>query len=193
MKKQKIPISIILGLIIILPLIHALEVTINVPEKYQEIEAGEKLIFKIDIKNIEKIGRHDINLEYAIIKDNKTIIKSKETKAIEVQTSFLASINIPNDMEDGTYIIKTIINEKEISEATFYVKKSKKEQIKTYFTLIVSATIIVALIIFYEIKKMKKSTKTLKQESESLKEKIKKENKSAFQNLPTKTGTSAFD
>jgi hypothetical protein len=48
--------------------LFGLELSVTVPEKYQRVQAGEMLQFQIELKNIQKAGRHDIQLDYYIKK-----------------------------------------------------------------------------------------------------------------------------
>ena len=156
---MKNKVFIISGMVFLLSLIFvsAMEVSVNIREKYQNVQAGETLHFYVVIKNIEKAGRHDIALEYFVKKNDITIASSKELKAVETQTSFLSSIKIPEEMLPGLYNLEIVVNEKESSSATFYITSSESSQIKLYLLLILIAILVVGVIISWEIYKFTKA------------------------------------
>ena len=77
------------------PEVKALSISADIPEKYAEIQAGERLYFEIDIKYPENPKRKDLHLNYVVTKDNETIAQSQVLKAIETQAQFLDFIVIP--------------------------------------------------------------------------------------------------
>jgi uncharacterized membrane protein len=131
--------------------ISAFEVSINIPEKYQKVQAGEMLQFQVAIKNIEKFGRHDIRLDYHIEKGDTVINSRRELKAVETQASFLSSIKVPEETPAGQYGIDVIINEEEEANATFTVKGSEMAQIKMYILILTVIIVIVGGLILWEI------------------------------------------
>ena len=136
--------------------LKGLEIGVFVPEKYQKIQAGEMLQFQISLKNIEKVGRHDIQLDYYIKKNEITISHRRELKAVETQASFLASIKVPEETLPGIYNIEVEINEEESSMATFYVKSSEVGQIRMYLILLITAIIVVGGMISWQLHKLTK-------------------------------------
>lgn len=133
-----------------------LELSVVVPEKYQNIRAGEMLQFKIELKNIEKAGRHDVQLDYYIKKNDITLAHRRELKAIETQASFLSSIKVPEETLPGLYNIEVQINEEESSIEVFYVKSSEVAQIRTYLILLIVAIIVVGGMISWQLHKLTK-------------------------------------
>jgi len=133
-----------------------LELSVVVPEKYQNVRAGEMLQFKIELKNIEKAGRYDVQLDYYIKKNDITMAHRRELKAIETQASFLSSIKVPEETLPGLYNIEVQINEEESSIATFYVKSSEVGQIRMYLILLIIAIIVVGGMISWQLHKLTK-------------------------------------
>jgi len=136
--------------------LNGLELSVVVPEKYQRVQAGEMLQFQISLKNIQKAGRHDIQLDYYIKKNEITITHRRELKAVETQASFLASIKVPEETLPGIYNIMVQINEEEDALATFYVKSSDIGQIRTYLIILIIAILVVGIMITWQLRKLAK-------------------------------------
>jgi len=134
--------------------LEGLEISVFVPEKYQYVQAGEMLQFQTSIKNIARSGRHDIQLDYYIKKNDIVITHRRELKAVETQASFLSSIKIPEETLPGIYEIDVMINEEESAVATFYVKSSDVGQIKTYLIILIVAILVVGILIFWELHRL---------------------------------------
>ncbi len=137
-----------------------IELKIGILEKSHEVQPGEKVYFKVELKDKENLGRHDVSLEYEIKRGNDVIIFSKELKAIETQASFLQSMEIPENVQEGQYSIAVTVNDKESSSASFYVKKSKDKQInkQVYYWL---AGLFALIFLVYIISKSKLFIKKL--------------------------------
>ncbi len=141
---------------------YALSINAHVPEKYAEIEAGERIYFEIEIKYPENPSRKDLRLEYEIKKEGKVIAQAKFLKAIETQASFVDYIVIPESTETGLYIINTKISDyEELSEevSTTFSVKGKNNQLQIYFFIIIGLIVIFGIIISWEIRKIIKSKK----------------------------------
>ncbi len=136
--------------------LEGLEVSVFVPEKYQRVQAGEMLQFQISIKNIARSGRHDIQLDYYIKKNEIMISNRRELKAVETQASFLASIKVPEETLPGIYNIDVQINEEESAIATFYVTSSEVGQIRTYLIILIVAIVLVGGMIAWQLHKLTK-------------------------------------
>lgn len=131
--------------------LEGLELSVIVPEKYQKVQAGEMLQFQVSLKNIQKAGRHDIQLDYYIKKNEIIITRRRELKAVETQASFLGSIKVPEETLPGIYNIEVGINEEESALATFYVKSSEFGQIKMYLIILIIAIVVVGGMISFEL------------------------------------------
>ncbi len=153
---SKIKITFFVFIVILLnsQFISAFELSVNIPDKYQEIQAGETLQFQITIKNIEEAGRHDIQLDYQLKKGSIILNSRRELKAIETQASFLSSIKIPKETPSGIYTIEVIVNEKEEVSTNFNVKSSEMAQIKIYLMILIIAILIVGGLISWELHRL---------------------------------------
>jgi hypothetical protein len=136
--------------------LKGLELSIEVPEKYQNVRAGEMLQFKVELKNIQKAGRHDIQLDYYIKKNEITLAHRRELKAIETQASFLSSIKVPEETLPGLYNIEVQINEERSSIGTFYVKSSEVGQIRTYLIILIIVIVVVGGMISWQLHRLTK-------------------------------------
>lgn len=156
MKKRKIMFFVFIAILLTLQFTSAFELSVTIPDKYQEIQAGETLQFQIAIKNIEEAGRHDIRLDYQLKKGNIILNSRRELKAVETQASFLSSIKIPEETPSGIYTIEVIVNEKEEVSTNFKVKSSEMAQIKIYIIILIIAILIVGGLISWELHKLNK-------------------------------------
>ena len=142
------------GYVIVSGDLEGLEASVIVPEKYQRVQAGEMLQFQTSLKNIQKAGRHDIQLDYYVKKNEIVITHRRELKAVETQASFLASIKVPEETLPGIYEIEVEINERESAIATFYVKSNEVVQIRTYLIILIVAILVVGALIFWELHRL---------------------------------------
>ncbi len=156
MKKGKIIFSFFIAILFALQFISAFELSVTIPDKYQEIQAGETLQFQIAIKNIEKAGRHDIQLDYQLKKGSIILNSRRELKAVETQASFLSSIKVPEETPSGIYTVEVIVNEKEEVSTNFNVKSSEMAQIKMYLILLIVAILVVGGLISLELHRLAK-------------------------------------
>ena len=112
----RLKLQIIIFVIILLFVIpfhtNAMTITINVPEKYSDVKAGEKIYFETEVKWPENVGRKDLRIEY-FIKDKDGVDKAylKVLKAIETQASFMDNISIPENLSPGMYTINASISD----------------------------------------------------------------------------------
>ena len=53
-------------LVLFVNISSAMTATVNIPEKYSEVIAGEKIYFETEIKWPENEGRKDLKIEYSI-------------------------------------------------------------------------------------------------------------------------------
>lgn len=135
--------------------ISALSVVVHVPEKYTDVQAGERFYFEIEVKYPENPSRKDLRLSYEIVdQDNNLLAQSKVLKAVETQASFIDFIVIPESAEKGLHLIKIKISDYEdLSEevsASFHVV-STGGKIKIYFFILLGATIFVGILVVINI------------------------------------------
>ncbi len=136
--------------------VSALSVVVHVPEKYTDVQAGERFYFEIEVKYPENPSRKDLRLNYEILdKDENVLAQSKVLKAIETQASFIDFIVIPESAETGAHIIKVKISDyadlSEEVEASFHVISNSANQIKTYFFILLGVIILVGILVMVNI------------------------------------------
>jgi len=138
----------------------AMSLSVKVPEKYVEVEAGQRLYYEINIKYPENPKRIDLRLEYIITKDGKDITGAKVLKAIETQASFMDFIVIPESAKTGKYSISVIVSDygslREEVQADFQVIPNQAKKIAGYFFILLAAitlTIILGVVQIYIVKK----------------------------------------
>ena len=79
---------------------------IDIPSAYKELRPGDELKAQITLLNVGPPRKVDVTTTY-IIKDKKgkIIDEFSETFAVEVQSSFVKSFNLPDNLEPGDYIV----------------------------------------------------------------------------------------
>ena len=152
--------TLIVLLILVLSLlsltsVSALSVVVHIPEKYTDVQAGERFYFEIEVKYPENPSRKDLRLNYEILKDDEIIAQSKVLKAVETQASFIDFIVIPESAEKGLHVIKVKISDYEVLseevEASFHVTSAGSGQIKTYFFVLLGVVILVGILVVVNI------------------------------------------
>lgn len=151
--------------VLLLPLeAIALSISVHVPEKYTDVEAGERFYFEIDIKYPENPSRKDLRLNYEITREGEVVAQAKFLKAVETQASFIDFIVIPESTKKGLHIVKVQISDyedlNEEIEASFHVIKAG-DQIKLYFFSLLGTTIVVGFLITVQIILTKRRSKKI--------------------------------
>jgi hypothetical protein len=83
-----------------------LDVKVEIVEEFLKVSPGQRIVADIKMFNLGISGRTDINVEYTIRDDEETqIFIQHETIAIETQTSFTKTIQIPEDIKLGRYVL----------------------------------------------------------------------------------------
>ena len=144
--------------------IDALSVVVHVPEKYTDVQAGERFYFEIEIKYPENPKRKDLRLSYEINKDDEVIAESKVLKAVETQASFMDFIVIPESAETGLHSINVKVADYEnLSEevsASFQVIGEKGAQLRMYFLILLGAIGFVGFLVVIQISTTKRKNTT---------------------------------
>jgi len=139
-----------------MPFVSALSIVVHVPEKYTDVQAGERFYFEIEVKYPENPSRKDLRLNYEIVdEENNIIAQSKVLKAIETQASFIDFIVIPESADSGLHLIKISISDyeglSEEVEASFHVIGNASDKIKLYFFILLGAVILVGILVVINI------------------------------------------
>ncbi len=133
----------------------ALNVGVNVPEKYTNVGAGERFYFELDVKYPENPSRKDLRLTYQILEGETVLSESQVLKAVEAQASFIDFVVIPDNARSGIHTIKVTVSDYgqlrgEVS-ATFYVVAKPADQIRLYFFLLLGAIGLVGFLVVVNI------------------------------------------
>ena len=137
-------------LILFINSVSAMTITINIPEKYSQVSAGEKVYFETEIKWPENDMRKDLKMEYSIKNQNgEEIAYLKVLKAIETQASFMDSISIPESTKAGAY--KIFLSIKDYEELNQEVAVSfrivGKSSFDTYLIIILGIVGLIAVVV----------------------------------------------
>jgi len=156
-KTHSIFVSIFLFLAIVaLPYsAYAMTITVGIPEKYSEIQAGEKVYLETEVKWPENAGRKDLRIEYSVKnKAGDEVAYLKVLKAIETQASFMDLISIPESTPPGMYKISVKLGDyKDLDQevtASFNVAKGG-DNIQTYLFIIIGILGVIVFFVIFEL------------------------------------------
>lgn len=166
------------------------DVDVEVLPQYKSIFPGEDVFMEVSLFNVRGFGRVDVVLEYSIRDFKGNIIATEhETVAVETQAKFSRELQIPADIEPGTYIASVKVTFEDsvgISSDLFEVKARAIRLIPVYikslapYLLIGIIAVLFIVYIFvvrgFGLPGKKHAPKTKEEESKLLKteEKIKK-------------------
>jgi len=155
MKREIVVVIVLFILISFLKMASAMTATINIPEKYSEVVAGDAVYFETTVQWPENTERKDLRMEYSVRnKKGEEVAYLKVLKAIETQASFMDSISIPESLEPGIYRI--YLNMTDYSDlnqevvASFKVT-SKTNFLNTYLPIILGFFGLVAVFVSVEL------------------------------------------
>ena len=132
--------------------VFAFTVSSHVPEKYREVQGGDRLYFELTLKYPENPTRVDLRLEYKVL-DNKgnVVTQAKGLKAVETQASFLEFIVLPEDMDNGPYTISIDIKDygdlSQNVEAGFSVARNRVDILFNYIYILAGAVFVLMVLI----------------------------------------------
>ncbi len=130
------------------------DVSVNIPAKYRNLNRGDDLFFQVNLLNLGEIGKVDVLLEYAI-KDleDKLIMKSSDSVAVETRASFSKEIVLPINIKDGDYVIFVVAkygDSVSTSSNLFSVGKKDFPAVWFWFSFVIFLFICFVLIVIYE-------------------------------------------
>ena len=139
----------------------SLSAVVHVPEKYTDVNAGERFYFEVSVKYPENPQRKDLRLTYEVLNlDGELVSQSKALKAIETQASFVDFLVIPESTDSGLHTINVRIEDYELlSEevsSSFNVKGNKLEELQVYFFILLGAIFFVGFLVVLNLKGVKK-------------------------------------
>ncbi len=143
-------------------------IEVEIQSDYKTSSPGDEIWFTVKLMNLADVGRRDVILEYLIYdSNNEKILSKSEAVAIETQASFVNSIQLPQNINEGNYILRVnlISTEKEQisgTEVSFNILKNNQNKfLLGYIITGIILLIIISLIILrgktiishYKIKK----------------------------------------
>lgn len=142
--------------------VSALTVSVHVPEKYQDVQGGDRLYFELTLRYPENPTRVDLKLEYQVVDSNGELVtQAKGLKAVETQASFLEFIVLPEEMSLGQHTI--VIDIKDYGELSQRVETGfsvSRNRVDTLYVLIyaligaVSFLAILVVVVFFRGKRL---------------------------------------
>lgn len=120
-------------MLLLAPVVEAgFNVELELPDKYNEIEPGEKVWFTSKLLNLQNKRRLDVTLVYTLHDANDRRLASRsETVAIETQASFVGNLKTPSHLEDGSYTLRVTVKSPfgtTNADESLYVKAPPKEE-----------------------------------------------------------------
>ena len=79
------------------------DVNAKIPERYRELQPGDKLVAEIKILNMQRLGPMSVEVEYAIEDDGKVLWNEIETKVVENEITFIKEVELPK-LAVGSYM-----------------------------------------------------------------------------------------
>ena len=161
MKKIILILTILSFIFISLINISALSITVHVPEKYNEVNAGERFYFEIVVKYPENPTRIDLRLTYEVVDANGNVIaSSKALKAVQTQASFIDFIVLPDEMDFGRHGIDISVRDygdlDEKVGSSFNVTKNRVDTLFTLVYVLIGVVVILAILIVIVIMRRRK-------------------------------------
>jgi len=130
------------------------DITVDIPDKYKKVYAGDELLANIKLINLGSAGRVDVFLDYSIAdSEGNVILKKKETVAVETQANFVRTFDIRDDAEPGIYHIYANIiyadGKEAVSDHSFEIMGG---QTYGHFYLVFAGIVIIALLGYAAVK-----------------------------------------
>lgn len=122
------------------------DVSVDIPPKYREVFAGEKLLVQPTIFNLGEVEETDVLINY-LIKDfeGNTIFFEEEKIKVGDQASFSKKIQIPEDTEPGDYVfvMQTIYLDSVGTSSNIFRVKVERSFLGKYWIPLTSILIII--------------------------------------------------
>jgi hypothetical protein len=136
--------------------ISALTLTVDIPDKYTKVSAGERFFFTLAVKYPENPARIDLRLNYEVRNGaGELVAQSKVLKAVQTQASFIDSIVLPEDLETGFHTIDILINDygdmNEKVGSSFHITGQETDRLTMYFFIIIGSVGLLSILIVYDL------------------------------------------
>ncbi len=139
---------------------------VKIPLTSKIIPKNTDIEINIELINVGKLDQLDVIFKYTVINENNTLITElQETRAIKEKDKFRISLDLPDDLEPGTYKVFVQITYDDgklaVAEDTFIITSIPLRIGLIIYYLIISIIIVLilltTLIVYYIIKKRKNS------------------------------------
>jgi hypothetical protein len=111
MRNKYLPVLLIASIIFVTSFCSALTITASVPGQYQTVSPGNPVYVHTEVKWPENNAKVDLVVEYNITNTSgNSVAYLKVLRAIETQTSFLDSIQVPSGTPSGEYTVSENIS-----------------------------------------------------------------------------------
>ncbi len=128
------------------------DLRVDIPDEYLNVNPGSNLLASIELFNLGEIKKADVEMEYIIEDDvGNKISTEKETVAVETKAGFVKRIKIPENIEEGKYILYVrLLYKGKVSSASgeFNILSSSWKSNLFIFLIILLIAFIVGGIIF---------------------------------------------
>lgn len=116
------------------------DIQITIPDDFKILSPGNELLTSVKLVNLGSAGRIDVFLDYWIVDaDQSIILKNRETVAVETQTSFVRTFDIPKNVKPGIYSLNAKLTYADGKEATAHSSFeiiTKQTDKRLYYALI---------------------------------------------------------
>jgi hypothetical protein len=138
--------------------ISALTLTVDIPDKYTKVSAGERFFFTLAVKYPENPSRIDLRLNYEVRNEmGELLAQSKVLKAVQTQASFIDSIVLPDNLETGFYTIDVIVSDygdmNEKVGSSFHITGNGTDRLTMYFFIIMASVGLLSILVVYDLLK----------------------------------------
>jgi hypothetical protein len=137
---------------------HAASVTVDIPESYATVTAGERLYFQVNFLYPENDRRRDFRISYHIWEGETEVASAEFLKAVETQASFTDYTVIPEIAKSGLHTLQVDIYDdtgKAVAQKVYrsFQVKAQYDWLTTYFSILLAAILAVGLVIVFEVRR----------------------------------------
>ncbi|MFH1358871.1 MAG: hypothetical protein ABIH37_03225 [archaeon] len=164
----------------------------------EDITPGKRINLEIKIYDLERTSRETIEVNYFIMNfDKKVIVAESENLVIEDSFDYSKTLNLPNDIKLGSYVIGAIMNYRDsVGTSTLYFEVVEKKSLNvlsnTFVILLVFIIIFLLFLwflffsLYHRDRLLKELQKQYKRELERQKEMVELKAKSNYHKLKNK-------
>ncbi len=121
------------------------DVKVEMVERFKAVLPEEEVIAKIDLLNVNHIGKVDVVIDYYLSDGEKILTQGSDSLAVEAVVSFVRSLIVPEDTKPGQYFFEVDLTYKDFKtsgKAEFRVKSEAESVIEKNFREIIIVLIL---------------------------------------------------